>query len=393
MSSNQRKRAFACPNENNPPHKKRKLSHDSTVTKQLKSSLFSHISDLNQFNKIYIGLYNCEIITQLHIPTSILQEISELATGHIFKCDNYENCQNEILLLNEYKILDSDDREFYYNNPEENEQKLQIEYDKYGCLPFNYEEDSNTKVQIFCKDCKSHLRYCSFRLDETQTYGGPDFYCSRTFICDNNIKKLNEKLDFCVCGKTITQLCEEHRICRYCKYPSCWPTFEHRWVNQCHSHIGEICCGSCNKEGTFCENAEKDKKILLCGSCGDGICDECVIAACWCAEGVVHEGCVYRNGEPTLTLCECDMEECNEWVCIDCGFPGGLLNCICWKCGDNYPILDDHLIDESKIDLLVCEKCEDICGHFGCDNCIKDVENVENVKKYKCMECGALCNH
>eukprot|EP01084_Bolivina_argentea_P079360 143973_1 len=352
--SNTRKRTFKDINMNDMnsnPNKKRKVSKT-----EINSKLFLDKVDQNQFKMIYNSITNCDNIN--HIPSSIIYEISEYATGIITKCDNYEKCENEIAWLNHDKNQKNSQRDFYYFNPNEinvNKDKASMdsEDDDHQWIFNDIFKDSNHKIQLFCSDCSKTLRQCTFmdKISSEERY-----FCSGRYINDNDLSK-------CDCDQQ-TKMCKQHRYkCEECNVQMCQPPEIHIKY-ECQYHRREYCY-LCNTEGIATRTRIYTKSICMqkgkrCELCDEFICDEHIIDNEWC-------DCDDDHSKWTHNQCSSGCVITSELeMCVKC------MDMTCSRCLYNEPM---------EYECLTCSG--DYKYQTFCVDCIWDVK-----EEVLCEQCG-----
>eukprot|EP01084_Bolivina_argentea_P126018 223186_1 len=354
---------------NEPPQKIQK-----TIS-SLSTSLFSNINDINQFKSIYNALNTSIIIKQYHIPTDIIKEISEFATGIILLCTNH-NCPNEVLILNSTKPKDL----LTHFDCLSNDSNSEYEYQTMNSIQYIYNKptdpnDLNTNTQIICKQCCPKFK----NKCDKQSFDSDDIlFCSKLFY-DN----------YCICGEQINH-CNMHRAqCEFCKQDTCWSGYG-KCQSNCLLHK-ERQCVSCQK--IFCQFVDG---IMYCKDCKKYVCKQCILKRCDCEkeEGMIgcftHKECVsfYKHAKH-LIGCQCRFD-CKEKTCCCWNEFNANENeyesyVICIKCDKIYS--EQHV----KYVWFICKQCEEWCGHVVCMKCYP--KNQWRKIKSNCEKCDAKCRH
>eukprot|EP01084_Bolivina_argentea_P157318 274147_1 len=314
-------------NENNTKSKKRRKSN---TEQKITSKLFSDETDQKQFQMLYKLLSNCKFIN--FIPSYVIYTISEFATGKFEKCDNYEQCHNEIAILNQHKLQSNEERDFSI---------------------FKHEWIRD-KFQLFCNECTKYVEQCTY------VHWGDDYQCF-TMIVHNNPSK-------CSCGRQII-FCSEHLCeCPDCKVLMC--TQKDVWrEEQCWYHLPEI-CAQCDQDISSYEPKRICcQKTQVCECCKERICNNC-IDRCFCDDRWCHKGCVGTLDKPENT-------DCSRCICC-------VQNLICLTCDYNEPktYKCNNCVDEDKYQTLCCDCQSDNEIHNGiviCFLCATELEDVSEM--------------
>eukprot|EP01084_Bolivina_argentea_P219765 372637_1 len=205
------------------------LLSENTSIVYPRSNLFSSWRDQHQ----YIGIYDAIKCVKAQVPEILIKEISEFSVGKIKKCDNFDKCQNEIL------ILHSD-----YSK------STQLEFNETANCLLHYWFDEMPKLavaeigyfqcndKIFCKSCvtegRNAIDYCYKCSTLCCTHG---FQCS---VCENEwFPGCNSCLKFCsLCGittnvadKTHHGDCHQAQQCVRCNKKFCAISTIHSELN------------------------------------------------------------------------------------------------------------------------------------------------------------------
>eukprot|EP01084_Bolivina_argentea_P254005 426918_1 len=158
-----------------PSIKKRKLNQTSHNIPY--SKFLFHIEDQIQFQLIYKALLESNVIKKYQVAAVSLEIISEYATGSIKQCDNYIECENEILILKAHANIKTDYAIF--KPPLSN-------------IKTDYNNDLNKGYQIFCYQCNIKTKLCKFTKPYRMDVGGSLVnFCSKLFVPSQ-----------CICGAT-----------------------------------------------------------------------------------------------------------------------------------------------------------------------------------------------
>lgn len=121
------------------------------------SKLFFNSGDVKQFENIYNTMFKCHDIN--FIPTDIIYQISEYATGIVKKCENYEKCKQEIAILKENKLEYYPNGDYYYLRKKYLKQQENQIYDIL--------QNKGNHIKLFCADCA--LDIITKNLDQLNT--------------------------------------------------------------------------------------------------------------------------------------------------------------------------------------------------------------------------------
>ena len=210
------------------PRKKRKLKHLNSELSSIGicSNLFSHVLDEERFRDIFTAIYQSSLGQAHVIPSAIVVEISEYATGSLRKCHNHKHCNNTILTLHEYNVISDFALERTMNQiagPNFLQRAAESAVDKikyFRCLP-----------HYFCIECIKNgngLRICSV-CNQDATTNTSKCDCGHTLIyCNKCIKHCSYCGDIQVCNKRddtkpMFSSLDCHRIikCQQCKSRMC----------------------------------------------------------------------------------------------------------------------------------------------------------------------------
>eukprot|EP01083_Nonionella_stella_P023323 64503_1 len=207
----------------------------------IRSDLFSDIIDQQQYRSIFDDVKCCN----LQIPSVIIKDISEFAVGQIRKCENFEQCNNDLSVMNgdheqsTQLAFDETDDEWDTDWREERAQKAVSEIGFFQC------DD-----KIFCKQCVLNYR----NMDHCRNCD--ELCCTKGFQCNR---------------------CEDEwfACCDVCKIvcPMCGITIGvsgHDRHEKCH--VVAKCC-QCNKQ--FCPSSFKDGICQFCPTDHIETCPEC----------------------------------------------------------------------------------------------------------------------
>eukprot|EP01084_Bolivina_argentea_P210562 358348_1 len=379
--SKKRRLEFNDESTNAPPNKKQNID---SISSTISSRSFSNQEDQKQFQSIYQAVNDSNIVRQYFIPSIVLIQISEYATGNIVKCDNYAQCQHEILVLNEdndwignsFKIETS---KKYFSN----QFKIFCSYDE------NSDSDNDSiHQQIFCEQCSKTKQQCS---ETSRKWSHSDRYddyfderqCQKYFIA---IK--------CKCGQTIDK-CDTHRSYCVCNFPTCEydSGYGDCLYRSCSAHKRSKC--NCEYEKDICslqittKKCRYDSDTYVCGDCVENMC-ECGDESCF-----RHKGSC--NG---FVICEC-KDECGEVIpnpkyvrCKMDKIKSKFICCI--KCCDDISSRKLYCIHPDHVDTFnpfKCSHCKKWCGHMICSKCQVDQSKEFLPYLWQCNECRRKCIH
>eukprot|EP01084_Bolivina_argentea_P263893 446841_1 len=351
-----------------PSAKRQKLESITASGARISSSLFSNMEDFNQFKSIYETINKSLLIKQLQIPEIILKSIAEYATGNILKCDNFNQCHNEIFVLNQHK---QETRDYFYTQ-------------------LNDTDNLNKKdIQKFCNQCSNKLEQCDIHYDNCPEECGGDYsyyfdsfeYCNKRFM----------KHEKCQCGSTFDK-CKNHRaFCDICQCNICWSgcaRFHEHWKTKCKGCEKDICANGLGV--SHCRNCYG----YVCENCTGTICD-CEYDSMWwcnvCSSCFVHKGCNVDHSK-YLVICNC-KHDCNYKMCEYCNcreiYPQWLSCLKCGKDGDTKVYNIRHIETDSV--LFYCHKCDNSCGHMICNECDHEIDEFD--EEVGCQYCGTVCDH
>eukprot|EP01084_Bolivina_argentea_P254006 426919_1 len=203
-----------------PSIKKRKLNQTSHNIPY--SKFLFHIEDQIQFQLIYKALLESNVIKKYQVAAVSLEIISEYATGSIKQCDNYIECENEILILKAHANIKTDYAIF--KPPLSN-------------IKTDYNNDLNKGYQIFCYQCNIKTKLCKFTKPYRMDVGGSLVnFCSKLFVPSQ-----------CICGVTFNNCDRHRRYCLVCIKAYC--SYECHTVFKCCVCRREVCNSTCSKIG------------------------------------------------------------------------------------------------------------------------------------------------
>eukprot|EP01084_Bolivina_argentea_P267951 455009_1 len=307
--------------------KENDASDSQPFAKRVKQHKMIFTNDFDQ--QYFIQTYEAITSSNMHISHDIVQTLSEFASGHFVKCDNYKHCNNKILpSKGDVKIMEQGIDAFDWNQIYEDccdkngpfqtdilnaEAKKYVE--TYGYFWINWNGD---KEKYFCADC----------INEKGGYGLDE--CSVCFEDKWQLCIWNEREE-CACGHYALYCDEcnihESRYCKICQETKCHiddimnrqrTKYDDKFnvINgECHQQFE-----CCECESIWCSGAKKSVTDLKwkC-ECYDTICIECKIQVkcdgCGDLKCVTHESCWYYEWKIKEKYTKCDNVKCqyNNW--------------------------------------------------------------------------------
>lgn len=143
MIVNNRKRSAseALDIDADPPMlKKRKIQCDPPQSKA-----FPNEQDQEQFMQIFQSLKTTDLISDLSIPSCIIQEIAEQTVGVLRDCDN-PNCDHKVVILQQ-------------DNTEEDTKFFWPDHESYMYV---WPSQWSSAAVFYCSDCKAGTHHCDY---------------------------------------------------------------------------------------------------------------------------------------------------------------------------------------------------------------------------------------
>ena len=170
--------------------KKPKIQCDSPQSKA-----FSNEKDQVQFMQIFQSLQTKDLISDLSVPSCIIQEIAEQAVGTLRDCDN-PKCDNKVVILQH----------------DNNEKNADLFWPVHESYEFVWPSEWSSAPVFYCSDCKAGTHNCKYC---KQIVFVPLEERGQCAICDWKIYPhgcearvlVNYKEQCITCGKTICWYC------------------------------------------------------------------------------------------------------------------------------------------------------------------------------------------